>query len=253
MHLPEIDRYADLDSPLHCWDPRVKLVGLLPLVAAVVLAPDWTTCLLGLALAAGLVGLSEIPLRFVLVHLRWVLLFCAFLLVIVPLTAGGRLMWRLGPVGFSLDGLLQAGLITVRATAAVLVIFTAVSTARFHVTLKALQNLRVPQTAVQILAFSYRYVFVLLDELRRMRAAARARAAGSASWSRNLHNTGSMIGMLLVRSFDRTDRVYRAMLARGYTGSVRTLSDFRLRSIDLVKGTLALCAAAALLSARWVT
>lgn len=253
MHLPEIDKYAHLDSPLHRWDARVKVPCLSVLLLAVVLSPSYPVALAGLAVALGLVCITRIPFSFVFVHLRWVLLFCLFLLVVLPPTAGGEPLWRLGPVAVSREGLSTAGLITVRATAAVLVMFAMMGTARFHVTLKALRRLRVPQVVVQILAFSYRYVFVLFDELGRMLAAARARGSGCAPWTRTLRNTGSMVGMLFVRSFERTDRIYHAMLARGYRGEVKTLDDFRLRPADVLKGLLVAGAAGVLLASGLLT
>jgi cobalt/nickel transport system permease protein len=251
VHLPEVDRYAHLDSPLHRWDARVKIACVSLLTLAAVLAPTPPAALAGLAVALCLLALSRIPLSFALVHLRWVLLFCAFLLVVLPLSAGGRpseQLWRIGPVGFSGVGLARAGLISVRALAAVLLVFVVMGTARFHVTLKALRRLHVPSVAVQILAFSYRYLFVLFDEMHRMMSAAAARGQERARGLRRLRNLGSMLGMLLVRSLDRTGRVQHAMLARGYRGEVRTLDDFRLRPGDLLKGACALATAAGLLA-----
>ncbi|MFO8007704.1 MAG: cobalt ECF transporter T component CbiQ [Candidatus Brocadiia bacterium] len=255
MHLPEIDKYAHLDSPLHRWDARAKLVCLGLLLLAVVLSGSYPVALAGLGAALLLAALSRIPPAFLFVHLRWVLLFCAFLLVVVPLRSAPApdALVSAGPVAFSRGGLAEAGLVAVRATGAVLLILVMMGTSRFDVTLKALRRLHVPQVAVQILAFSYRYVFVLLDELGRMLSAARARGSAGASWARRLHNTGSMVGMLFVRSFERTDRVYHAMLARGYTGEVRTLDRFRLRPADVAKGLLAVAAAAGLLCAGRLT
>ncbi len=249
MHLPEIDKYAHLDSPLHRWDGRVKVACIAALLLAVVLAPTYPLALAGLALAVAMVALSRIPATFIFLHVRWVLLFCLFLLVVLPLTGGGELLWRLGPAGVSRAGLSKAGLISLRALAAVLLIFPMMGTARFHVTLKALRRLRVPSVVVQILAFSYRYIFVLFDELHRMLSAARARGHGRARRLRMFRNVGSMLGMLLVRSLNRTTRVYQAMLSRGFRGEMKTLDDFHLRPTDLVKGVLVAGAAVLLFTA----
>ncbi len=249
MHLPEIDKYAHLDSPLQRWDARVKVACIAALMVTVVLMPTYPLALAGLAVAAGMLAISRIPFSFVLVHVRWVLLFCLFLAVILPLTAGGERLWQAGPIAVSRRGLSTAGLISLRAVAAVLLVFPMMGTARFHVTLKAMRRLRVPSAAVQILAFSYRYIFVLLDEMERMLSAARARGHGRAHGLRKLRSLGSMLGMLLVRSLERTTHVYHAMAARGYRGEVKTLDDFRLRPADAVKGALVIAAAALLAAA----
>jgi cobalt/nickel transport system permease protein len=151
-------------------------------------------------------------------------------------------------VAISRQGLRQSGLISTRAIAAVLLVFPAVGTSPFHVTLKALRRLRVPSVAVQLLAFSYRYVFVLFDEMQRMLSAARARGHERAGGMLKLKNLGSMVGMLAVRSLNRTTQVRHAMLARGYTGEVRALDDFRIVPADLAKALGTLLAAGATLT-----
>ena len=236
MHLPEIDRYAHLDSPLHRWDARVRLVCLLLLMVALVLAPTLAHAALGFAFALGLLLLSRIPIRFALIHLRGVLLFCAFLCMVLPLTAGGDVLWRAGPLAFRREGLLRASLITVRAVGALMLVFPMFGTSPFPVTLQALQRLHVPSVLVQLTAFSYRYIFVLLDEMRRMLAAARSRGGGAAGRLRAVRTLSSMVGMLLVRSYGRTVGVWRAMVSRGYSGKVRTLHAFAAGPEDALKG-----------------
>ena len=120
MHLPEIDRYAGLDSPLHRWDPRVKLPCMTALLVVAALSPTYAAAGAALALALGLVALSRIPVRFVFTHLRWVLMFCLLLLVALALTAGGEPLAQLGPVRLSRPGLRRGGLVALRAVAAVL-------------------------------------------------------------------------------------------------------------------------------------
>ena len=236
MHLPEIDKYAHLDSPLHRWDTRVRLACLLLLMIAVVLAPTLHLALLGFAFALGLLLLSRIPVRFVLVHLRWVLLFCAFLCIVLPLSVGGDVLWRAGPLAVRREGLLRASLITVRAVAAVLLVFPMFGASPFPVTVQALQKLRVQSVLVQLTAFSYRYVFVLLDEMRRMLAAARSRGGRAAGRLRATRALSGVVGMLLVRSYDRTVGVWRAMVSRGYSGRMRTLHSFAVGRADVLKG-----------------
>jgi len=246
MHLPEIDKYAHLDSAVHRWDARVRIASLLALLLAVVLAPTYPRALTGLAAAIVLLLASRIPILFVLVHVRWVLAFCAFLLIVMSLTAGGPAACSVGPVDLSREGLRLSGLISVRALAAVLLIFPMLGTSPFHVSLRAMRRLRMPRVAVQILSFSYRYVFVLFDELHTMVSAARARGFRRARPVRRLGIAGNMLGMLMIRSLDRTSKVHRAMLARGYTGEIRTLDEFHVRPADIAKGAAVLGLAAAI-------
>jgi len=94
----------------------------------------------------------------------------------------------------------------------------------------ALDGLRVPGILVSIIAFMYRYLFTLQDEAERLMRARESRSAAVAGRKAGGHViwraqvAGSMIGNLFLRSYERSERVYVAMLARGYRGRMRLLS-----------------------------
>lgn len=243
MHLPEIDKFAHLDSPFHSWDPRIKIVSILFLIIVVVLTNDIPSALLGLALAVGMVCLSRIPFRFVLVHLKWVLMIALFFFIVMPLTVNGGGIIRLCFVSLSTRGIWLASLISIKAVSAVLLIFPMVGTARFDLTLKALESLKVPCKLVQMLMFTYRYIFVFMDELRRMLTAASARGFKKGASPGSLRIVSNLIGMLFVRSYERTERVYNAMVSRGYDGTIKTLDEFSVCGKDFGKAFLLAAAA----------
>lgn len=224
MHLPEIDKYAHLRSPMHSWDPRVKIVSISLLILSVVLTPHLLTAFLGLCLAIIMVTLSKIPFSFIFKHLRWVLPFCLFFLVVMPLTV---------PNGFH-----HAVLITLRAISAVLLLFPMLGTMKFDLTLKALQKLKLPNKLVQMIMFTYRYIFVFIEEVRRTVIASTARGFRKGTNLYTLKIMGNLIGMLFIRSFERTERIYNAMISRGYSGSLKILDEFRLYALDIVKGSI---------------
>ncbi len=102
----------------------------------------------------------------------------------------------------------------------------------------AFEHLRVPKTLTTIVAFLYRYLFVLTDEVLRLLRARQSRSATvaglksgrSVAWRARV--TGNMAGQLFLRSYERSDRIYNAMLARGYTGQLRTLNPHTMNSSD---------------------
>jgi cobalt/nickel transport system permease protein len=112
------------------------------------------------------------------------------------------------------------------------------ATTPFPDILHALRHLRVPAILVSIIAFMYRYLFVLVDEVARLLRARAARSArlpdhqggGTIIWRAKV--AGHMAGQLFVRSLDRSDRVYQAMLARGYRGSLLTMNPHVMRPLD---------------------
>jgi cobalt/nickel transport system permease protein len=83
--------------------------------------------------------------------------------------------------------------------------------------------------AIQIL-FLYRYLFVVADECRRMRRGVAMRSGGAHALGLGVY--ASLVGHLLIRSMDRAQRVYRAMLARGFDGELRVLRFRHCRRAD---------------------
>lgn len=75
----------------------------------------------------------------------------------------------------------------------------------------------VPNTIVELLAFMYRYIFLLLDEVSTMWTAQKSRL-GYASWKKTIKSLGTLGGLLVMRAFDRAERTYEAMYVRGYEG-----------------------------------
>ena len=95
----------------------------------------------------------------------------------------------------------------------------------FRELLALLRRWRCPVVFVAMLGFMYRYTFILWDELRRLRNARDAREFGGGSRWRRWSTEAEMIGLLLLRAMERAERTHRAMLARGWDGSVRSLDD----------------------------
>ena len=93
----------------------------------------------------------------------------------------------------------------------------------FRELLTTLRRWRCPLVLVAMLGFMYRYSFILWDELRRLRNARAARDFGGGPWWRSWSTNSQMIGLLLLRAMERAERTHRAMLARGWDGSVRFL------------------------------
>jgi cobalt/nickel transport system permease protein len=135
-------------------------------------------------------------------------------------------------------GLLRFVSILVRSWLSVQMAIMLVATARFPDIIHALEHLRVPSILTTIIAFLYRYLFVLADEVFRLLRARESRSAastgsrsgGSVAWRAEV--AGNMAGQLFLRSYERSDRVYNAMLARGYTGHLQTMNPHVFRRVD---------------------
>lgn len=247
LHLPEIDKYAHLESALHSWDPRLKLISIGGLIISIVLISHIWLALMGLGLALLLVVISRIPLSFVVEDLKWALLFVSLFLVIMPLTVPGKEIARFYFLSISSEGIKLASLIAIKATAAILLIFPMVGTMRFDITIKALEKLKLPRMLVHMVMFTYRYIFLFIEEVQRMTTAISSRGFEKGTNLHTLRTLSKLVGMLFVRSYERTERIYQAMVSRGYDGSFKTLTRFTICRKDVIKALLLWTVAIALI------
>ena len=216
-----VDRYAGLDSPLHQLDARSKLAGFTALIVAVLFIPSGRTFVFFayFFLAAVLMGISQIPLTYIVG--RTLLIFPFILL------AGLATPWK--------DGLNAAwfGGLFMRSMLCLMLLILLTNTTRFAELLRALRKLGCPRLLVLNLAFLYRYLFVLTEEVLRMKQARDCRRVRRAPMKEEWRLLGSMLGTLLLRSFERAERMYQAMLSRGYVGEFPVFAPRRFSWRDL--------------------
>jgi cobalt/nickel transport system permease protein len=207
-------------------DPRLRIVAAA--VMAVVVATLQTPAALGTALAAAAVGvaLSGVSLKVTARRLVPLELFLVLFLVLLPLTTEGTACWQLGPWAVSREGLSLALAIALKANAIVLATLALAGTLDPLTLGHALSHLRVPGKLTHLLLFTIRYMDVLAVEYRRMRTAMRARCFRPRTSRHAYRAYGYLVGMLLVRSFDRAERIAAAMKCRGFRGRFHVLHHF---------------------------
>ncbi len=231
----DIDRFSHIVSPIQRWDPRFKVAALGGLALMVALIKTLPVAIAAIAIAMAILAISTLPLHFISHGLSFVLVFLLPFFVIMPFTYPGDGAFELLGLPFAWEGLRLAALIFIKALTIVLLSFSIFGTSRFDVSMLALQHLRIPKVIVQMLLFTYRYTYVFLEEMRRMHTSMRARGFVPGSNRRTLKVYGHFIGTLLVRSFERTERVYKAMLSKGYQGELHSLMTFSAVPSDYMK------------------
>lgn len=242
--VPAIDAYADLASFFHDWDARLKIAALFLYSFAVASLHSLFWSLAALIIAIAALIASHLPLRRALTRLAAMSGFLAMFLIIIPFTAapkaGETLIFlpALKNFPFHVDGFFLALTIVIKACTIALMMEPLLGTARLPVTLQALSRLGLPDTIGQMVLLTHRYIFVFLHEMKRMYRGMRVRGFAPGTNLATLHTMGNFFGMLFVRSFDRTQRVYDAMLSRGYNGRFPTFIQFRSTAKDWAKGGL---------------
>ena len=237
-----LDKYSHLDSPVNRRDPRIKFLLSLLFIIAVVLTPagSWLAFAAYFGILIVIFAISKLPLGYVLKR-SFIILPFVFLLGIVSLfTRPGIELSSLDIFGWHLGitdgGLVFIGTLMARSWLSVLALILLTSTTSLPALLKGIERLGAPKVIVMILSFMYRYLFLLMDEVLRMKNARDSRSVGNPSTGFQAKTVGSMIGSLFIRSYERGERVYAAMAARGFDGQSRTLDNMALNQIDIVAG-----------------
>ena len=148
------------------------------------------------------------------------------------------------PARTSHESLRLAAAIALKANAAVLVVASLIGTMDAVTLGHALAHLYVPRRLAQLLLFMVRYFNVLGREYARLRAAMRVRCFRPRMSMHSYRTIGYLVGMLLVRSFDRSERVLAAMKCRGFRGQYYMLDHFAF----VARRDLPFCAAMSLLA-----
>ena len=237
MHAHFLDPYRHRRSLVHALDARVKLVLAVAFIVTTALARPgaWPVYVLLFAVVLSVVLLSELGVGFVM---KRAVLAAPFVLAAAPLmfTTPGDALASL-PVGpwtltLSSPGLARFASVALKSWLSVQMAIVLASTTPFPQLLAAMRGLRLPKLLVAVIGLMWRYLFVLVDEVLRLMRAREARSGraeaggrndgrvgGSLAWRARV--TGGMAGNLMLRSFDRSERIYAAMAARGYDGEVR--------------------------------
>jgi cobalt/nickel transport system permease protein len=178
--------------------------------------------------------------------------FMLMLIALLPWGVDGRPMWQLGPLTYSWEGLERAVTITVRGNAIVMVYTALVSTMNPFVLGHALDHLLVPRKLTLLYCLTVRYVGTLKQEYDRLRTAMRVRGFRSRTDLHTFRSLGQLVGMLLVRGFDRSDRVWAAMKCRGFQGTFWLLDHFEFTRRDVVFALVVVAALLMVGSGEWL-
>jgi len=224
-------------SVIHRLDPRIKLVLAFLFSVVVAVSSRWSAFIPGFGTAFLLVLAARLPLGGVFRRLMVVNGLILFLWFFLPFTVGGMSLWTLGPLVATKEGTLLAALITVRSNVIVLALMALVSTIPVFSLGHAMRALGVPEKIVQLFFFTSRYIHVIHEEYQRLVRALKMRGFERKSNLHTYRTYAYLVGMLLVRSYERAERVKEAMLCRGFQGRFYALSEFHLGLGDLFIAT----------------
>lgn len=228
-----LDKYARLGSSLHRWDPRCKLVGLIILMFAFSFVQDLRLLPAMLAVTFGLYAVSRMPLAFLLTRLHTPGIFVVVVAILLPFLSGTTVIARIGPLSLRQEGTLAMSLIVVKFISILTISLVLFGTAPFLTTIKALRALGLAPILADMILLAYRYLYEIGNDLNTMERAMGLRGFRARLPSRRVLDVlASLAGTMLVRTYEQSERVYKAMILRGYGHSPRPRDQFQAHPRD---------------------
>jgi len=198
-----IDTYADLNTPLRELNARIKIILLVIFLLLIILTPIRFAVLFLLygLVVISLAYLSKVPSGFIFKRFIEAL---PFILII----SASTLLKKQGYILFFNC--------TVKAILAILLILIISSTTKFSNLLEALKSLGIPRVFIHLLSFMYRYSFLLEDQFLRISRAYESRNINNKNNFKKAKILSNILGTIFIRTYERAEKVYLAMCARGY-------------------------------------
>jgi cobalt/nickel transport system permease protein len=214
-------------------DARVRIIGAAAFALAVVSLARLDVLTLALAIAFGVMLLAHLPIGRTVRRVVAMDTFIVFMIAMLPFTVPGEPVFELFGWPASREGFLQALTIGLKASAIVMMAMALLGSMEAVTLARALRSLRAPAGLVHLILFTVRYIDVLDQEYRRLRTAMKTRGFRPSNSRHTYVSFGYLIGMMLVRALERSERILQAMKCRGFSGRFHLETDGRLCAGDV--------------------
>ena len=230
-----VEHFAPQDSPFARLDPRWKLATIVVVMGFVAALRSPWAVLLSLMFALLLSFVARVPGQWMRVRVGLVFFSLLPFLLLLPLTVDrGGPAFRFMGLQASWAGAIAAFCIAGKTISLLIFALIVLASSPLSVTLHAVQRLRVPALLTHLAMMSYRYIFLLMDELSRLRIAVRLRGFRNRANRQSYRTIGRLTGTLIIRGAERAERVAQAMRCRGFHGQFRDLHAFQTRAADVI-------------------
>ena len=212
--------------------PRTRTLAAIVFATVIALSNELPVLLLALGTALLLVIVAGLDFRQVGRRLLVLSGFLLLIWLILPFTYQGEVVWRISFLSVTQPGLMAATRLTLKTCSMLLIFLTLISTMSTADLAHALHNLKMPAKLVLLLLITYRYIFLIEDELQTLQRAAKVRNFRPGTTLHCYRTYAYLLGMLFVRAAERAQRVHQAMLCRAFSGRFHSLREYHNRSQD---------------------
>lgn len=220
LDFKRLDLLALRQTAVHRLDPRTKIITTLGFIVCVVSFDRYeiSAMLPFLVYPAALIAAGDLPPGYILRKAVVVIPFALLIGLFNPLF-DRQVLLQVGALDIS-GGWLSCGSIVMRAILTATAAIVLVATTGFTPLCEGMEKLKMPRVFAVQLLFLYRYIFVLTDEGGRIARARQLRSCGRRGLG--MRHFGSLAGHLLLRTWARAERIHLAMLARGFSGEIKS-------------------------------
>jgi cobalt/nickel transport system permease protein len=246
------ETYAKRNGLLQSLDPRTKLISILALIFATSLIGDLRVLIVVYMLTVLFAYLSKIEVWFFIKRV-WLFIPIFAGIIAIPMIFNiflpGQCLYQLTYLGpgahlgpfplpaticITQQGVHAATVFVMRVATCVSAVVLLFITTPQQVLFKSLRTIGVPKIYVLTLSMAYRYIFMLMDLVREMYVAKKARTIRSRSMFEEQKWVGGRMGYTLIRSLDMSEKVHKAMMSRGFDGDPKIMQQFKMHNRDYV-------------------
>jgi len=217
------------------WSPPYKMIAIIISAIAISFFKNIYFSAIALLIALLFLLFSDLKIMVILKRIKTPLLFLLPLFLFLPLSSGGDILISFWKVSIYKQGISLSMLIFFKTLSIVLIFSMLTSSTKTVNLFSSLTKLKFPIKFVEMIAFSYRYFFVFRKMVAQMKSSMILKGYKSKNSISSLKDTASLIGMVIIRSFEQTDRVYNAMLLRGYNGEISYSIKYKSNKLDFFK------------------
>ncbi len=228
------ERFAEGSSFIHKLDPRVKVISCIVFVFSVASLTNFYGSFIAFLFGFIFLLLANLIKKKTILTLIKINGFILFLWCVIPFSAGGEKLFSFWKLSITKEGINLCLLITLKSNAILMGIIALLLTQSTPVLGQALSSLKFPSKFTFLLLMSYRYINLIYDEYHRLMTAAKLRGFVPKTNLKTYKTIGYIFSMVLIKSYDRAERIYKAMVLRGFKGKFYTLYDFSASRKDYI-------------------
>jgi cobalt/nickel transport system permease protein len=229
-----IEELTNINSLIKRLDPRVKILEVFFFSIVVAVSNSLPVLFSALVVSCCIVPGAGIPAREIFRRLVPANMMIIFLWFFLPFTIEGKHLFNIGPLAVTHEGLIYALRISIKSNAMMLMLISLIASTPIFTLGHAMLELRMPKKLVHLFFFTYRYIHVMNREYTRLINAIKIRGFRPGTNLHTYRTFAYIVGMLLIKSYDRIQRVRNAMLCRGFKGDFYSIRNFSFKRIDAI-------------------